>query len=103
MDHLEEKKKILDVGCGYGYQDNYFTKNKKHDITAINVDEGQIKYANYHKKTESVNYELGDATRLKYDDKSFDIITNIESGFHYNTRERFLKRKANRVLKREVN
>ncbi len=99
LDHLEEKKKILDVGCGYGYQDNYFTKNKKYDITAIDIDEGQIKYANYHKKSESVKYETGDATRLNFDDKSFDIITNIESGFHYNTREKFFK-EANRVLKK---
>jgi len=99
LDHLEEKKKILDVGCGYGYQDNYFTKNKNYDITAIDIDENQIKYAKYHKKSDSIKYETGDATRLSYDDESYDIITNIESGFHYNTREKFFK-EANRVLKK---
>jgi erythromycin 3''-O-methyltransferase len=92
---------ILDVGCGYGTQD--FLWNKKLNslqhpfhITAIDISEKQITYANNKKKrlnikNKSLTFELCDAMKIvkKYKEKSFDSVISLESAFHYSNRPYF--------------
>lgn len=90
----KKHKKILDIGCGYGEQDLFFEKNihKSCTITAIDISEEQIKYANTHYYS-SVNFEVCDANNIldKYRYEYFDIILSIESAFHYTNRYYFFK------------
>jgi cyclopropane fatty-acyl-phospholipid synthase-like methyltransferase len=94
---------ILDVGCGYGYQDiviaNRFPLSK---ITAVNIVKEQIEFAKYQIKNteleERIQFLEKDAVEIDFNENTFDNIIAIESAFHFNTRKAFLE-KAYKVLK----
>ena len=92
---------ILDVGCGYGAQDFLLKKKLKlsqdaFHITAIDISEKQIIYANKKKerlniKNKSLTFEICDAMKIveKYKENSFDAVISLESAFHYGNRPYF--------------
>ena len=100
---LKHSKKLLDVGCGYGDQDIYIYSKLSKDtkITAIDINENIINKAkkNIKKKKlqDKIDFNVGNACRLEYVDNKFDTVFCLESAFHYDTREDFLK-EAYRVL-----
>jgi ubiquinone/menaquinone biosynthesis C-methylase UbiE len=91
---------ILDVGCGYGYQDFDILEkfNNKVEITAIDISQKQIDFATEYRNTKNISdkqisFQVGDAMKLrdKYKKNQFDIIFSIESAFHYKDRPLFFK------------
>ena len=98
--------KILDVGCGNGSQDRYWIQNNilghNAHITGIDIDDALLRTAS--EKTSvlglqnRIQYIQGDATSLGFKDNTFDTVLSLESAFHYNTREQFI-REAYRVLR----
>jgi cyclopropane fatty-acyl-phospholipid synthase-like methyltransferase len=97
LTHIPHAGTILDVGCGQGgttrrLMDFYEPFN----ITAINIDEGQLSKANAN--APGCNFLLMDAANLAFLDASFNNIICVEAAIHFNTRERFLC-EAFRVLK----
>jgi len=99
-----KKKKdvhILDVGCGYGEQDIYWTQKNKYKITGIDISKKQIDFARKKAHDLSLNnleFIEANATKLPFDDKTFTNIVCLESAFHYNPRIDFFK-ESYRVLK----
>lgn len=107
---VEKDHEILDVGCGYGIQDFYWldklsrpdnsssttTCNVK--ITAIDIAETQINYANRLRKLKDIpkevlRFRMGDAHDLisVVQSKKFDRIISQESAFHYKDRALFFR------------
>ncbi len=88
---------ILDVACGKGATTrhllNYYRAG---DVTGINISERQL--ARCRRNAPNCNFMLMDATALGFPDRSFNNVICVESAFHFNTRELFL-RQAWRVLK----
>lgn len=93
--------KTLDVGCGYGEQDIYWSGKYKMDIMAIDISKKQINVAKDRvkkQKIKNLKFKKASATSLPFEDNSYDNIICLESAFHYNPRVKFFE-EANRVLK----
>ena len=91
---------VLDIGCGYGEQDFYWSEKYKYKIVALDISKKQIDYAKEKAKknnNNSIKFIQGDATNLPFSDKSFKNIICLESAFHYNHRIDFFK-ESYRVL-----
>lgn len=103
--NINDGNLILDVGFGYGIQDIIIAERFPNaTITAINIIDEQIKYAQRQIKNTSlenrINYIKKDAVEISFPENTFDSIIAIESAFHFDTREEFLK-KAYKTLKPE--
>lgn len=93
---------VLDVGCGYGTQDIFWHNKRslsslhKMKITAIDISETQIEYANKIRRSlgiskSSIKFKVGDAAHLLdvFPTKQFNRIISLESAFHYKNRPEF--------------
>ena len=64
--------RILDVATGTGKQAYAFAK-KGYDVTGIDLSEDMLKEAIGKKKCENAKFEIADATRLPFEENSFDV------------------------------
>jgi microcystin synthetase protein McyJ len=101
---IQNSRKILDVGFGFGIQDIFIANQYPHcEIHGVNIVENQIEEAkelvSENNLSNRIFLQKGDATQLDYDDETFDKVIAIESAFHFYTREVFFK-EAYRVLKK---
>jgi len=101
------ERKILDVGCGYGFQDIVWSKkmdDMNTKIYAIDISEKQIEYAKAAQKENNISnkqlsYMVGDAMNIHDQFKrKFDTIISLESAFHYRDRPMFFNN-VQRLLK----
>ena len=70
-----DAKSVLDVGCGEGLFLYLLEKERRIKGMGIEISEKKIDYARKHL---NVNAELGDASNLKFGDRSFDVVTALE-------------------------
>ena len=97
--NLKERSnlQILDVGCGYGVQDNLWIQqlNQSCTITAIDISEKQIQHAkdSYGVDKPNLQFQVGDACNLKsqFKAETFDTVLSVESAFHYSNRPKFFQ------------
>lgn len=90
---------ILDVGCGFGDQDDYWLRHfDPAHITAINITSSQLSIARKRFTDTRIDFRAADATALPFDSASFDKVLALESAFHFEPREAFFD-EALRVLK----
>lgn len=98
----QTKKKVLDVGCGYGEQDFHWMKelDPSHEVTAIDISKLQIEHANQKNTFPNLTFKVGDALLLdsQFEKNTFDCVINVESAFHYPRRSQFF-RGVNTILK----
>jgi MPBQ/MSBQ methyltransferase len=88
---------ILDVACGLGASTRHLLKYyRPADVTAATISEIQLERARHN--APGCTFRTMDAVNLDFPDNTFDNIICIESAFHFNTREQFL-RETLRVLK----
>ena len=86
-----EKKDLLDIGCGRGggvdvYR-QYFPFSR---IVACDITPAQINHCKQNIK--NVEFHIMDADDLKFENHSFDIITNVESSHHYANKPTFFNK-----------
>jgi len=95
----EPFKDFLDIGCGTGntieklskeYPDSHFT--------GLDLAEKMIEVAKKKVKSDNVEFLVGDAENLPFEDNKFDIIICKESIHHYPNPEKFFK-ESYRVLR----
>jgi SAM-dependent methyltransferase len=90
---------ILDVGCGRGGTittlDNYFAPGT---LTGIDISAEAIAFDRRTYTDPRLSFHEGDAENLPFDDRSFDVVTNVESSHTYPDLARFYG-EAFRVLK----
>ena len=91
------KSKVLDVACGHGASSKYLCRYfKPRNITGIGMERAQIAAAK--QRVPSARFITMDATELKFNANSFDLLVCVEAAFHFQTRKDFLH-EAFRVLK----
>lgn len=99
MTRLKDGGKILEIGCGQGEGTKLIKKHfKPTQIHAIDLDEKMIKRAK--KRVIDAQFEIGDASKLRFKDKSFDAIVDFGIIHHIPNWEDCLK-ELYRVLKPE--
>ncbi|MDQ1911630.1 methyltransferase domain-containing protein [Paenibacillus sp. GD4] len=92
-------KVVLDLACGEGYGAFTLSKEAKR-VIGVDLDETSINNAKNKYQKENLEFNMGNATNLRFADKSFDIITSFETIEHMPEEDqlRFLK-EIKRVLK----
>lgn len=94
----EEFHYLLDVGCGTGNSiERLYMKNPEISYTGIDLAENMIQVAR-SKKLQGVNFLIGDAENLPFEENMFDVIICKESFHHYPKVKDFFE-SAYRVLK----
>jgi ubiquinone/menaquinone biosynthesis C-methylase UbiE len=94
-------KDVVEVGSGRGGGLAYIARN--HDartISGIDLDKGAVSFSNRNHNYSNLTFRTGDAQNLPLDDKSCDILLNVESSHRYPKMESFLN-EVSRVLRNE--
>lgn len=93
----EKTGTILDVACGKGASTQYLLRYyPAENITGINISEKQLERC--RENAPGCTFLMMNATRLQFDNDTFDNIICVEAAFHFNTRKSFFE-EAYRVLK----
>jgi microcystin synthetase protein McyJ len=100
---LEQGETIIDVGFGCGDQDLYILQNYNvARIIGYNASEDQVNMAKERaKRLDENRFEplFGIAPFLPIEDESTDVVLSIDSAYHYDSREEFIRR-SSRWLRR---
>lgn len=85
---IEDRKNILDLGCGYGFLDYYLLfRNKERNILGMDYDEDKIIVAQHNfDKTENLNFIQGDLRKLKIKSKQ-DVILVMDVLHYFNAED----------------
>ncbi len=86
-------KDALEVGSGRGGGAAYIKQQfKPRSMLGVDLSDAAVEFCNrYHASVEGLRFFQGDAENLKFPDKSFDIIINVESSLYYPNVEEFFK------------
>lgn len=79
VEALDSNARILDLGCGPGFDSEYFYK-KGFDVTGIDLSEEMIGIAS--QKISGAKFEVKDMKQLDYSDSSFDGLWSSFSFLH---------------------
>jgi SAM-dependent methyltransferase len=95
--------RLLDVGFGFGDQDMYWMERfKPREIVGINITRSQVERARERVAargmSDRIDFKLASATKMPFEDNSFDKVIALESAFHFRTRADFFA-EAFRVLR----
>ena len=101
QNYFGEKKlktlKVLDVGSSTGIVDSYLA-NYVGQIVGIDIDKGAIANAKRKYKKKNLNFEIGDAMKLKYQTGTFDVVICAQVYEHVPDSKRLFN-EINKVLK----
>lgn len=99
LSSLPSNKVVLEIGCGNGIGarliKQYFSPSK---IYAIDLDQRMVDIATSNNADDSIIFELGDATKLRFKDKQFDAVFDFGVIHHIPNWEDCIK-ELKRVLK----
>jgi microcystin synthetase protein McyJ len=100
---LSSRDHLLDVGCGYGAGAAVCMRRfQPQSIVGIDVTELRLEYGRDYVRQQGfdgrIDLRMGDATRMEFEDASFDKLMSVECAFHFDPRTDFL-REAARVLR----
>ncbi len=71
------KVRVLDVGCGAGFLANELARHG-FEVTGVDSSEESLGVARRHDATGGVDYRPGDARRLGFGDRSFDVVCALD-------------------------
>ena len=86
-------KKVLDAGCGTGVY-SFTLSNKAKEIYAIDISKKKIDYCRKINHFDNINFEIGNLTKLRYKDNSFDLIICSDVFEHIKDDEKAFKELA---------
>jgi SAM-dependent methyltransferase len=96
-----KKKKILDIGCGYGWFELNALSRGCRKIVGVELTEKDLKTAKTHILHKNADFKLGSAAELPFESQSFDTVTSWEVLEHVpGEKEKEMFREAARVLKK---
>lgn len=93
------RKKVLNIGCGYGWFELWSLKQKVGEIVGIEIDDESLSAARTISDPR-VHFRIGSAIKLPFKDNSFDTVVSWEVLEHIpkNTEPEMFS-EVNRVLK----
>jgi len=100
---IEEKTKILDVGCGYGDWLNYLKKEYQMKTTGINICDEQVKTANSRQLNVYLANWMSFENNPKFEEMkgTFDYVTFFDSIEHFvPAKYRFNKEKQDEIYRK---
>ncbi|MBN2480998.1 MAG: class I SAM-dependent methyltransferase [Bacteroidales bacterium] len=90
---------ILEVGCGRGGGSSYIARYfKPKSIKAVDISGKAIDYCRKNHIFPTCEFIKADAQKLPFNDKTFDVVLNIESSLYYPDVEKFFN-EVYRVLR----
>jgi ubiquinone/menaquinone biosynthesis C-methylase UbiE len=96
-----EGLELLEVGSGRGGGAAYIKKYlKPKKITGLDIANNAVKIANGYFGSEGISFVQGSAEKLPFDNKTFDVVINVESSHTYGSVPVFLS-EAKRVLRKD--
>jgi ubiquinone/menaquinone biosynthesis C-methylase UbiE len=99
---VRDGQRILEVGCGFGGTIAHMNERLSScEIVGLNIDERQVKRARElvtARPTNRVQFVVGDACAIPFEDASFAVVMAVECIFHFPSRRKFLS-EARRVLR----
>lgn len=77
-----KNKRVLDLGCGYGWHCIYAAENQASFVTGTDISSKMLQVARSKTDFDCVRYECRAMEELEYDKESFDVILS-SLAFHY--------------------
>lgn len=71
-------KRVLDIGCGYGWFELFAVENQVKKIVGLEISENDLKTAKKHIKDKKIDFTTGSAIELPFKDKTFDTLVAWE-------------------------
>ena len=94
-----KNKIVLDVACGVGYGSYYLIKTGAKRVIGVDISKDAITYGKGHYQKQNLEFIVGDATKLHFPDRSFDVIVSFETIEHVRNHIKYLS-ECKRVLKK---
>lgn len=91
-------KKILDLGCGYGWHANYAVEKGASKVVGLDISEKMLKVAREKTSSEKIEYIKMAIEDFVFEDESFDMVFS-SLAFHYVMDYKGLIEKIRKVLK----
>lgn len=93
-------KEVLEVGSGRGGGASFIARyHEPKSYVGMDITPSSIEFCNNHfRHVDGLSFEVGDATKLHFDDSSFDFVVNVESSRCYPDQPAFF-REVYRVLR----
>ena len=91
-------KRVLDVGCGYGYGANYLARKGAREVVGLDVSPDAIHFAKEHYSRQNLSFTKGDFL-LFNDKRKYDVVVAFEVIEHVSNAHAFLD-KAKSLLRR---
>lgn len=89
-----ENKDILEVACGRAeFSDS--ASNYAHSVSCIDLDDSKL----ICPKQENIHFEIMDASRMRYSDKTFDTVFLYNALSHVSSQWGAIEKECRRVLK----
>lgn len=86
-----DDRKMLEVGCGRGGGAAFVARHfYPQSLTGVDFSQKAIRQCKKHHSIQNLNFLVGDAERLPFEDASFDVTINVESSHCYASTEKFL-------------
>jgi phthiocerol/phenolphthiocerol synthesis type-I polyketide synthase E len=76
-------RRVLDVGCGRGGTVALLAERFEADAAGVDLAPEAIAFCRRTHRHPRARFEMGDAEKLTFEDRSFDAVTNIESSHTY--------------------
>lgn len=91
-------KKVLDLGCGYGWHCSYAIEKGAKHVIGIDISEKMLQVAKEKNNHESIEYMQGTIEDIDFDENEFDIILS-SLALHYIEDYASVVEKVKKVLK----
>ncbi|WP_376692635.1 class I SAM-dependent methyltransferase [Wenzhouxiangella sp. EGI_FJ10409] len=86
---LVADKEVLDAACGEGYGSNLLAARAR-SVTGLDIGEAAVAHARERYRRDNLQFDQGNATKLPYDDGSFDVVVSFETLEHLEAQETLL-------------
>ncbi len=94
-----ENKIVLDIACGEGYGSNIISR-KASFVYGVDIDEMTIQNAKKKYLQSNLEYKIGNATNIPFEDNTFDVVVSFETIEHHDKHDEMIA-EIKRVLKPE--
>ncbi|MDQ6617807.1 MAG: methyltransferase domain-containing protein, partial [Actinomycetota bacterium] len=91
-------RRVLDVGCGRGGTVSLLAERFGAEPVGVDLSPEAVAFCRRTHRHPAVSFEVSDAENLPFEDRSFDVVTNLESSHTYPDMRAFLA-EARRVLR----